>query len=305
MNNNLWLSICVPTYNRASLLEDLYNSIISQYNTDVEFVIVNDGSTDETEQLVNNWVEESKIKIEYFNQNNFGRGAALRKALLNAKGEYSIIMDDDDYFVEGALVKIRNLLSGLWVNKGQRKELAGICCLCLSENHNVVGDRFLVHHHISNFFEMRFFDNISGDKKEIIRTDILKNNIFPHFNCEKRVVTSTLWNKIAYDYDCLCVNEPVAVKRYIKGGMSDTLLSLKAQSPNYQIEDCITTINYPNQFSLRIILKYSSILWKYWFFGGVLSLSRINSSRLIFVIFSLPLGFLFYLRDRIKLRLSE
>ena len=124
------------------------------------------------------------------------------------------------------------------------------------------GSKSGISDYISDFFKMRFFENISGDKKEIVKTEILKKNIFPNFENEKRVVTSTLWNRIAYDYDCLCLNYPVSVKRYIKGGMSDTLLALKAESPNYQIEDCITTINFPNQFSLRITLIYSAILWK-------------------------------------------
>ncbi len=164
------------------------------------------------------------------------------------------------------------------------------------------GSKSGISDYISDFFKMRFFENISGDKKEIVKTEILKKNIFPNFENEKRVVTSTLWNRIAYDYDCLCLNYPVSVKRYIKGGMSDTLLALKAESPNYQIEDCITTINFPNQFSLRITLIYSTTLWKYWFFGGNLSLSRIKLSRLPFVFFGLPLGLILYLKDELKLR---
>ena len=57
-----------------------------------------------------------------------------------------------------------------------------------------------------------------GDKKEIVKTEILNEYIFPYFENEKRLVTSTLWNRISYDYDCLFLNHPVAVKRYIKGG---------------------------------------------------------------------------------------
>tara|TARA_B100000315_G_scaffold92581_1_gene85245 strand:- start:82 stop:543 length:462 start_codon:yes stop_codon:yes gene_type:complete len=149
---------------------------------------------------------------------------------------------------------------------------------------------------------MRFLDKITGDKKEIVKTEILKEYIFPYFENEKRVATSTLWNRIAYDNDCLCLNYPVAVKRYIKGGMSDTLLELKAESPNYQVEDSIITINYPSNFSLKLTILYSIVLWKYWFFGGDLNLLRIKLSRLPFVLLAFPLGVVLYLRDWLKLK---
>ena len=284
------------------MLTKLYDSIISQNDLSIELVIVNDGSKDETGKLVQNWIEESIVKIKYFCQNNAGRGSALRKALLNAEGEYTIIMDDDDYFVEGALENIKQSIIEIDNDNSSNHNLVGICCLCLGENGEVLGDNFPDHNYISNFFSMRFLDKISGDKKEIVKTKILKENIFPFFENEKRVVTSTLWYRIAYDYDCLCLNYPVAVKRYVKGGLSDTLLTLKAESPNYQIEDCITTINFPNQFSLRITLIYSAILWKYWFFGGALSLLRIKLSRLPFVLLGLPLGLILYLKDWLKIK---
>ena len=276
INADNWLSICVATFNRSELLTELYDSIISQNDIGIELVIVNDGSTDGTEELVQYWIEGSRIKIKYVYQDNFGRGTALRKALLSAEGEYSIIMDDDDYFLDGTFEKIKQSLLSIEKKNNFNKELAGVCYLCLSENGNVLGDEFPNQDYISDFFKMGFIENICGDKKEIVRTQILKENIFPYFENEKRVVTSTLWNRIAYEYDCLCFNYPVAVKRYLKGGMSDSLLRLKAESPNYQIENCIVAINYPRIFSLRITLIYSAILWKYWFFGGIRSLSRIN-----------------------------
>jgi glycosyltransferase involved in cell wall biosynthesis len=304
-NKVSWLSVCVPTFNRADLLNYLYQSLVSQNVSDIELVIVNDGSTDETEELVKKWFDQKKVNINYHFQNNEGRGSALRKAILNAEGEYSIIMDDDDYFVEGALETIKKALIECENYNSPNHNLAGICCLCLGENGDVLGEKFSDQNYVSNLFNMRFVDKIMGDKKEIVKTEILNEYIFPYFENEKRLVTSTLWNRISYDYDCLFLNHPVAVKRYIKGGMSDTLLELKAISPNYQIEDCIITINYPRQFNLSITFIYSTILWKYWFFGGILSLSRINIGRLPCVFLGLPLGLIFFLKDWFKIKSLE
>ena len=107
---NPWLSVCVPTFNRVDLLNYLYQSLVSQNSSDIELVIVNDGSRDGTETLVQDWIAESRVRIQYYYQNNAGRGSALRKVLLNAEGEYTIIMDDDDYFVEGAFKRIKESL---------------------------------------------------------------------------------------------------------------------------------------------------------------------------------------------------
>ena len=205
------------------------------------------------------------------------------------------VADTITFFFFKSLIEIDN-------DSSSNDNLAGICCLCLGENGEVLGDNFTDQNYISNFFSMRFLDKISGDKKEIVKTEILKEYIFPYFENEKRVATSTLWNRIAYDYDCLCLNYPVAVKRYIKGGMSDTLLELKAESPNYQIEDSIITINYPSNFSLKLTILYSTVLWKYWFFGGALNPLRIKLSRLPFVLLAFPLGVVLYLRDWLKLK---
>ncbi len=295
----------MATYNRVLLLEHLYNSIVEQDYSDVEMVIVNDGSTDATEDFVMNWIDESKVQTQYFYQKNTGRGAALRKALLNANGKYSIIMDDDDYFLDGAFNIIKNAITDCENHKILHYGLAGICCLCLDENGDVVGDEFPVSKYISNFLSLRVLDDISGDKKEIVRTSILKKYIFPHFENESRVVSSTLWYRISYDFDCLCLNYPIAIKRYIKGGMSDSLMCLKAESPNYQIEDCIITINYPRKFNLQLTILYSIILWKYWFFGGKLSLSRIKFEKLPILFFCLPIGLIFYLKDLILIQLIK
>ena len=211
-------------------------------------------------------------------------------------------MDDDDYFIDGAFDNIKQSLSEIESIKYQSHNLAGICCLCLDESNKVIGDRFPEENYTSDFFNLRNFDNISGDKKEIIRTTILKKNIFPYFENEKRVVTSTLWNKIAYDYECLFLNYPVAVKRYVLGGMTDILLKLKIESPNYQIENCIVAINYSKRFFLGLTLIYSSILWKYWFFGGTFILSTIKFRRLPLIFLVFPIGFILFLKDLFKLK---
>jgi glycosyltransferase involved in cell wall biosynthesis len=302
IDNEILLSICVPTYNRVSMLNDLYESIITQNSYDTQLVIVNDGSIDETEIIVDGWIKEKKVKIKYFFQNNSGRGSALRKALLNSDGEYSIIMDDDDYFLEGSFDIIRDSVLKLKCLYNFKKPLAGFSFHCVDEDGHILGNKFQKDEYISDYFKIRFFDNISGDKKEIVKTDIINNNIYNHYYNESRVVTTTLWHKIAYYYDCVCINTPVAVKRYLTDGMTDALLIHKTQSPNYQIDNWLTKINYPHLFSFYNVFLFSMFYWKYWFFGGSVNLFKIKFSRLPLVLFALPMGFVLFLRDIYKVK---
>tara|TARA_Y100000310_G_scaffold323025_1_gene382853 strand:- start:909 stop:1778 length:870 start_codon:yes stop_codon:yes gene_type:complete len=281
------------------MLNDLFQSIVTQIQFDVELVIVNDGSFDETMTTINNWINNQRIKIKYYYQEHSGRGLALRKALLNADGEYSIIMDDDDYFTDGAFGLINESIQKLRSMSNLKRQLVGICFLCLDEDRKILGDQFKDKEYITDFCAMRLIERVLGDKKEIVKTEIIKKNIFDHHENEKRVVTSTIWHKIAYNYDCLCLNMPIAVKRYVSGGMSDRLLVLKAESPNYQIDNCIIKINYPNQFKLKIIILFSAYLWKYWFYGGTFSLFRVMKSRQIITVLSLPIGIILYIRDQL------
>lgn len=99
------LTIFTPTYNRAHLLPNLYQSLLNQKRVDFEWLIVDDGSTDGTEELVNQWIEEAVLTIRYFRKENSGKHTAINKGVQLAKGELFLIVDSDDVLAENALKK--------------------------------------------------------------------------------------------------------------------------------------------------------------------------------------------------------
>ena len=100
------LTIFTPTYNRAYTLKKLYASLIEQINQNFEWLIVDDGSTDNTEEVVKQWVDEKKITIRYFKQRNGGKQRAHNKGVEICNTELFICVDSDDYIVKDSVDKI-------------------------------------------------------------------------------------------------------------------------------------------------------------------------------------------------------
>ena len=296
------LSICVPTYNRRTHLISLYESIVNQQFNDIQLVITDDGSTDDTSEMISSWKKNGGISIKHIYQENAGRPTALKKALMEATGEFTVIMDDDDLFVPDAFELIKSSLDDLSTNKYQIREIAGICGLCLNEEGNVIGDSFPQNEMVSSYYDIRLKKKIIGDKKEIVRTNILKDKLYRTFVNERRVPTSTLWFSISQDYDMIFINQPFAIKYYLSKGMTEKNRVLRISSPNSHIQHATTIINTRQNSSIWITLRYSIILWIYYFWGGVFPNDQISRSRLWIVYSMLPFGFIFHSIERFKYR---
>ena len=102
--SKLDFSVLTPTYNRAHTLHRTYNSLRSQTNCDFEWIIVDDGSTDQTPQLLQNWQKEANFPVTWIRySNNRGRNAAVNFGKQFLSGDYTVILDSDDAFVKNAL----------------------------------------------------------------------------------------------------------------------------------------------------------------------------------------------------------
>lgn len=104
------ITVFTPTYNRKDELINLYKSLLEQEFKDFEWVIVDDGSKDNTEETVKNFIKENKIKINYYKQENKGKSLAHNKGVELAQGEYFVGIDSDDIFAQDALKKFINIL---------------------------------------------------------------------------------------------------------------------------------------------------------------------------------------------------
>ncbi len=255
---NILLSICIPTYNRFNDLKILFNSLKRQDFKNFELSIYDDASNDNTIDLIK---EFSKIyDIKYLRGKiNLGRANALRESILLSSGKYIIIMDSDDYFLENSLNDLNIILQ-----KNTSNTIAGFVFLTASSNLKINGKRFIKNNKVSNMVTYLADENIYGDKKEIILSKIIKENLYLNEFNERRVPTSIMWLQISMKYDVICFNKVIAIKNYYKTGMSKNINKIRIDSP------------YSSFIYYRDLLKMYKIkfLSKKFYFRTYLNLSR-------------------------------
>ena len=116
------ITVFTPTYNRAYILPRLYKSLLRQTNKQFEWIIVDDGSTDNTEEKVNNWIKENKIKIKYYKQENQGKMIAHNKGVEKSEGELFVCVDSDDYLTDNAI----EIITKKWLKVRKINDCIGI-----------------------------------------------------------------------------------------------------------------------------------------------------------------------------------
>ena len=210
------VTLCTPTYNRANLLPDLYESLCKQTSFDFEWLVVDDGSVDNTEELVNSWVTDiSPFNIKYIKKENGGKHTALNVGIELANGKYFAIIDSDDYLKETAIELIVSEFG-----KISSDEYAGIGFGKYFEDGNMVGKGFNTEYIDCTSLERRRY-NIFGDKCEVFFTEIIKKYPFPVFEGEKFLTEALVWNRIANDgYKLRWLNKGFYICRYQPDGLS-------------------------------------------------------------------------------------
>lgn len=213
------LSICIPTYNRRELVEQLVLSLLA-IDGPFEICVHVDGSTDGTVQALAA-IGGSRFRFGY--TENHGRASALLAACRLARGKFIMLFDDDDTLsVEGLRIVLDGCAEVLPTNVvGRIYHMAG--------NDGVrVGSEFSTK--CANFIALRADHGVLGDKKEVVLSKAL-NAVFYDFNGQfRRVPTSLLWSRLALDYDVICCDTIVGHKNYLRNGMSSNIRMLKIGS---------------------------------------------------------------------------
>ena len=201
-------SIITPTYNRAHTLDRVFNSLLNQSFKDFTWIVVDDGSSDNTKDLIEEWqTKYSLINIEYYIlKKNKGKPYAVNFGIEKATENYTIIADSDDTFYPNTLEYLKNIWQSF--TKEMTLEISAIWSLVENENHEIKGDKFPKDPWQVNF-KQRVLDikkPLDGDKWHCWRTEVLKKH--PLFYDEKcHVGESHTWNAINKQYDFYCINK--------------------------------------------------------------------------------------------------
>ena len=195
---NFKFTVFTPTYNRAHTIKRVYDSLCQQTFRDFEWLIIDDGSIDNTKELVKKWKSQANFPIRYEWQKNSGKHIAVNRAVWLAKGEFFLIADSDDAFVPEALEKFNYYWETIPID--DREGFVGVTVLCMYENGAIVGDLFPTSPFDSNSEEKFYRYKIKGDKWGSNRTDVLKLYPFPNVIGVKHVTLSCVWFRIAKQY---------------------------------------------------------------------------------------------------------
>ena len=218
------LTIFTPTYNRAYILPELYHSLCKEPSDYFIWLVVDDGSTDNTQELVENWQRENQIEIVYYKQENGGKMRAHNKGVELCTTPLFFCIDSDDQIAPGAIGKILEthqtlqddeFLGGiaakkLIINKLTSKDLPDIKRSTL---HNIYASGF------------------KGDTSLVFKTDVLREFPFPEIEGEKFVTEGYVYDQIDQKYELLIMNEYLMRCKYQDDGYTFNAGSLYLKYP--------------------------------------------------------------------------
>ena len=227
MNTKPTLTVFTPTFNRAHTIGRTYESLCRQTCKDFEWLVVDDGSTDNTRQLIEGWMAENKIPIRYIYQENQGMHGAHNTAYKNITTELNTCIDSDDYMPDDAL----ELILKLWKEKG-REKYAGIVGLDYADGGGLIGTEFpqeMTETTLSGFYRQ----GGKGDKKVVYRTDVINNYPeYPRFEGERYFSLAYKYLLIDQDYKLLTLNRPLVIVDYQLDGSSFGMFRQYWTNPN-------------------------------------------------------------------------
>lgn len=216
------IAVLTPVFNRAYVLEKLYRSLVSQKSKNFDWYLVNDGSTDSTDDLVQQWLAcDNGFAIHYYRKENGGKHRALNFVIPEIENDYTIIVDSDDYLLDDATVWIESWIKDIDDNK----RIAGCSGLRgFSEKDRIGEFPDTDEPYIDAKNTDRAGKHLLGDKAEVYRTAILKKYPFPEIQGEKYIAESVVWNRIALDgYYIRWFNRIIYITEYLADGLTRNL----------------------------------------------------------------------------------
>ena len=279
------ITVFTPTYNRAKLLPRVYESLCKQTFRDFEWVIVDDGSVDDTKNVIDKLImgngqflpckrpevertivsktsdtaDNEELSIRYFYQKNGGKHRAINRGVNEARGELFFIADSDDWLPDDALEKVASQYKNIRLDHS----FAGVAGFDAYPNGQIIGkgDSF-------NVLDCSPVDlwckyHVKGDMKEVFRTDVLREFPFPEIDGEKFCPEELVWIRISKKYKLRYFNQIIYIADYLPDGLSSRIVKLRMDNPLTAMLDCKEYIEFgvPIKKSLKNAINY----WR-WFY---------------------------------------
>ena len=266
MENKIFITIFTPTYNRGYIIQNLYESLLKQTIQDFEWLVIDDGSTDNTKDLINKFKNEGKINIRYYFQKNSGKYKAINKALDLASGELFMIVDSDDFLTIDSIetvqkyykqIKNDNTFIGVVGLRGNKNKEVYTGYI----NDNTKKNKYYQKEYIdADYIKYRYKYKISGDRAEVCITEKFKKYKFPENNNEKFMNEGYIWYKIANDgYKFRYFNKVIYITEYLDDGLTKNMKEVKKKSPKNAVLEFNQNMNLkklPLKVKFKACIQY-------------------------------------------------
>lgn len=291
------ITIFTPTYNRAHLLPRIYVSLcglLSKAESEFEWLLVDDGSTDNTREVVVDIKSKHKspFPIRYIYKSNGGKHTAVNVGVQEAKGELFFILDSDDYLPSDAL----KIVAEEYTKVREDASIGGVAGLDRYADGRTVGNGLPCDSIDCNAMDIRYKHHVTGDMKEVYRTEVLKEFPFPEIEGERFCPEQLVWFRIAQKYKLHYFNKPIYIAEYQEGGITAGITRARMNSPIASMM-CYAELNgYDVPFKQKI--KAAINYWRFAFCAKKRDVKIKGWGNLL-----TPLGFLMFLNDKRKVKL--
>ena len=256
------LTIFTPTYNRKHLLPVLYDSLKRQTCKEFTWLVIDDGSTDGTEEIFREWKNKDVgFKINYIKKANGGKHTAIEEANRVCNTKYIVCIDSDDYLTDTAvetMYKEMNMVDLI-------SDVCGVVTRRMKSNGEPFYDRWAPNNTILFFNELYTKYGYKTDTCLIFKTDIIKNYHFPIFEDEKFVTESVFYNQFLYKYKILATTNLYYVADYMEDGYTAQGMKLFFKNPKgwaYALKsNAYVNINNKSSLKTRVGASASFYAW--------------------------------------------
>lgn len=247
------VTVFTPTYNRATVISRTFESLQQQKSRDFEWLIVDDGSTDNTEAIVTGFQRHSTFPIRYYKVPHGGKHRAYNAGLKLAIGELFFVVDSDDSLTKDSLLTINSVAETL----RDRKDICGIIALKENKDGAIYGMP-MPHEPVINSLK-EFLDCCKdGERSFVFKTEIARKYPFPEIEGEYFVTESVVYERLGKDWGFLIINESLTICEYQSDGLSSNIYNLMLANPiGYMIYHCQRIENSKSLIqAIRHTLRY-------------------------------------------------
>ena len=251
MNNLPFITVITPTFNRASYLPRLFHSIAVQCTRRVEWIVVDDGSTDDTAKVVQAFDPPESLSIRYFNKKNGGKLSAQAVAYKNISAQWFVVIDSDDYFDINAFKNFFKCIDQM----GDEFDSFLFHRKSTSTNH-IIGQSFPLG--IKNYYDLYNF-NVKGDKVHLMRSDFFKHYSPTIFDDENYISVSQQFVDAAPFYRLQCCKYAAVLCEYLNSGLSKNITRNRRRCPKnsqYTYYNIFSNKNFNFKVRARACINY-------------------------------------------------